>query len=238
MTKDLPPAELGKRAAAMRALEEVTDGMKLGLGTGSTAKWFVDLLAERIERDGIAVTGVPTSSRTAAQAESLGIPLTTLDAAGQLDLVIDGADEFDPALNLVKGGGGALLQEKIVATAAERMIVITDPSKEVMSLGAFPLPVEVVRFGWGTTARLVGACLADHDVGGRDWSLRGGESQPFVTDEGHHILDLELGRIGDPAALNRDLNLIAGVVETGLFCGIASTVIIGEPDGSARVIGE
>jgi ribose 5-phosphate isomerase A len=236
MTTDLSPAELGKRAAAQRALEEVEDGMTLGLGTGSTAKWFVDLLAVRMKRDGLNVTGVPTSSRTAAQAESLGIPLTTLDKAGRLSLVIDGADEFDPALNLIKGGGGALLQEKIVATAAERMVVITDPSKEVAALGAFPLPVEVVRFGWGTTARLVTECLADHDVAGAHGAPRRQNADLFITDEGHHILDLNLGRIGDPAALNRDLNLIAGVVETGLFCGIASTVIIGEPDGSARVI--
>ncbi|MEO1492943.1 MAG: ribose-5-phosphate isomerase RpiA [Pseudomonadota bacterium] len=236
MTTDLPPAELGKRAAAMRALEEVRDGMTVGLGTGSTAKWFVDLLAERIGRDGISVTGVPTSSRTAAQAESLGIPLTTLDEAGSLDLVVDGADEFDPALNLIKGGGGALLQEKIVATAARRMVVITDPSKEVPSLGAFPLPVEIVRFGWATTTRLIRDCIADHDVDGRAGALRGGEAEPYVTDEGHYILDLSLERIGDPVSLNRDLNLIAGVVETGLFCGIATSIVIGEPDGSARVI--
>ena len=133
---DLPPAELGKRAAAMRALDFVEDGMKVGLGTGSTAKWFVDLLAE----SGRQVTGVPTSSVTKAQAEGLGIPLTTLDQAGWLDLTIDGADEFDPARNLIKGGGGALLQEKIVASASDRMVVITDPSKEVETLGAFPLP--------------------------------------------------------------------------------------------------
>jgi ribose 5-phosphate isomerase A len=231
MTNNLLPAEKGKRAAALRALDFVEDGMKLGLGTGSTAKWFVDLLAESGKR----ITGVPTSSVTKSQAESLGIPLTTLDNAGWLDLVIDGADEFDPALNLIKGGGGALLQEKIVATASDRMVVISDPSKAVETLGAFDLPVEVVRFGWATTTRMVSECLEQHSVGGRAWVLRGGED-PYVTDEGHHILDLKLGRIGDPIALNRDLNLIPGVVETGLFCGIASVVVVGQEDGTARVI--
>ena len=228
---DLSPAELGKRAAAMRALDFVEEGMTLGLGTGSTAKWFVDLLAE----SGKQVVGVPTSSVTQAQADSLGIRTTTLDKAGWLDLTVDGADEFDRDMNLIKGGGGALLQEKIVATASNRMVVITDPSKEVATLGAFDLPVEVVRFGWETTTRLVAECLAAHEVGGRDWSRRG-NYDPFVTDEGHYTLDLKLGRIGDPVALNRDLNLIPGVVETGLFCGIATTVIVGEPDGNARVI--
>ena len=228
---DLPPAELGKRAAALRALDFVEEGMKVGLGTGSTAKWFVDLLAESGKR----VTGVPTSSVTKAQAEGLGIPLTTLDEAGWLDLTVDGADEFDGRMNLIKGGGGALLQEKIVASASDRMVVITDPSKEVETLGAYDLPIEVVRFGWGTSSRLVAECLSAHDVAGRDWTRRGGDD-PFVTDEGHFILDLKLGRIGDPVALNRDLNLIPGVVETGLFCGIASIVIVGQPDGTARVI--
>ena len=230
MTETLSPAEAGKRAAALKALDYVEDGMLLGLGTGSTAKWFVDLLAE----SGKKVTGVPTSSRTKAQAEALGIPLTTLDQAGWLDMVVDGADEIDPALNLIKGGGGALLQEKIVATASDRMVVISDPSKEVPTLGGYDLPVEVVQFGWRVTARLIEKCLDEHDVAGRDWTIRG--DGPYVTDEGHYILDLKLGRIGDPVALNRDLNLIPGVVETGLFCGLASVVIVGESDGTARVI--
>lgn len=238
MPDALSPAELGKRAAAAKALEFVQDGMKLGLGTGSTAKWFVDLLAARMQAEGLRVTGVPTSSRTRAQAEGLGIPLATLDQAGWLDLTVDGADEFDGAMNLVKGGGGALLQEKIVATASDRMVVITDPSKEVASLGAFPLPVEIVRFGAGTTMRLIGQLLERHDVDGRGMRLREDGGKPYVTDEGHHIVDLALGRIGDPGRLNAELNLIAGVVETGLFCGIASTVVIGQPDGTARVIGQ
>ncbi|MGR3717195.1 MAG: ribose-5-phosphate isomerase RpiA [Thermohalobaculum sp.] len=238
MTDDLPAAERGKRAAAAQALEFVEDGMTLGLGTGSTAKWFVDLLAQRIKAEGLRITGVPTSSRTRAQAEGLGIPLTTLDQAGWLDLTIDGADEFDARLNLIKGGGGALLQEKIVASASDRMVVITDSSKQVATLGAFPLPVELVRFGAATTRRLIGELLERHDVAGRDMTLRQGEDGPYITDEGHYIVDLDLGRIGDPARLNAGLNAIPGVVETGLFTGIASAVVVGEADGTVRVIGQ
>ena len=231
MTEELSPAERGKRASALRALDFVEDGMTIGLGTGSTAKWFVDLLAESGKR----VTGVPTSSVTKAQAERLGIPLTTLDEAGWLDLTIDGADEFDSALNLIKGGGGALLQEKIVATSSDRMVVISDPSKEVATLGAYALPVEVVCFGWGSSARQVREVLSAHGLGDREIARRGGEA-PFVTDEGHYILDLALESIDAPADLNRDLNLVPGVVETGLFCGIASTVIVGQEDGGSRII--
>lgn len=238
MTDDLPPAELGKRAAAMKALEFVEDGMKLGLGTGSTAKWFVDLLAERMHREGLRVTGIPTSGRTRAQAEALGIPLTTLDEAGWLDLTVDGADEFDARLNLIKGGGGALLQEKIVATASDRMIVITDPSKQVAALGRFPLPVEIVRFGHATTMRLIARLLGRHDVDGLGLRLRPGDRGPYLSDEGHYIVDLDLGRIGDAERLNAGLNAIPGVVETGLFIGIASAVVVGEPDGTARVLGD
>ena len=238
MTDNLSPAEQGKRAAAARALEFVEDGMKLGLGTGSTAKWFVDLLAERMRAEGIRITGVPTSSQTQAQAAALGIPLATLDVAGWLDLTIDGADEFDAHLNLIKGGGGALLQEKIVATASDRMVVITDPSKEVATLGAYPLPIELVRFGSGTTMRLVAELLERNDVAGRGMTLRNGEDGPLITDEGNYIVDLDLGRIGDPARLNAELNEIPGVVETGLFCGIAAAVVVGEADGTARVIGQ
>ena len=209
--------------------------MKLGLGTGSTAKWLVDLLAERMRAEGLRITGVPTSGRTGAQASGLGIPLATLDEAGWLDLTIDGADEFDVHLNLIKGGGGALLQEKIVASACDRMVVITDPSKEVATLGAYPLPVELVRFGATTTMRLIAALLEQHDVDGRDVVRRLGGDGPYISDEGNYIVDLDLGRIGDPARLNTALNAIPGVVETGLFCGIAAAVVVGEPDGAARV---
>ncbi|MBK0400833.1 ribose-5-phosphate isomerase RpiA [Limibaculum sp. M0105] len=235
---DLSPAERAKRAAAARALNYVETGMTLGLGTGSTADWMVRLLAERMKAEGLRVIGVPTSTRTAAQASALGIPLSTLDDAGWLDLTIDGADEFDDARRLIKGGGGALLQEKIVAAASDRMVVITDPSKHVERLGAFPLPVEVVRFGHETTARLIARVLDEHGLGGRRIALRGGPSGAFVSDEGHHILDLHLGAIPEPERLNTALNVVPGVVETGLFCGIASAIVVGYEDGTARVIGE
>ena len=237
MTDALSPADRAKRAAAARALNFVESGMTLGLGTGSTADWMVRLLAERMKAEGLRIIGVPTSTRTAAQASALGIPLTTLDAAGWLDLTIDGADEFDLEMRLVKGGGGALLQEKIVAGASDRMVVITDPSKEVATLGHFPLPVEVVRFGAGTTARLVARTLEAHGLEGRRIEMRRAGGSPYVTDEGHYILDLHLGAIPDPERLNADLNVIPGVVETGLFCGLASCVVVGLEDGTARVIG-
>jgi ribose 5-phosphate isomerase A len=238
MQDSLSPADTAKRAAAARALNFVEHGMTIGLGTGSTADWMVRLLAERISGEGLAVIGVPTSTRTAAQAAALGIPLTTLDDAGWLDLTIDGADEFDANLRLIKGGGGALLQEKIVATASDRMVVIADPSKQVATLGAFPLPVEVVRFGAATTSRLVRQVLADHGLGEAKIAFREGDMGAMVTDEGHHILDLHLGAIAEPERLNADLNLIPGVVETGLFCGIAASVIVGREDGTVSVIGD
>lgn len=236
MTDNLPPAELGKRAAAMKALEWIEDGMKVGLGTGSTAKWFVDLLAEHLAATGKKIVGVPTSSRTKAQAESLGIPLSTLGELGALDLVVDGADEFDGALNLIKGGGGALLQEKIVAAASDKMVVISDPSKQVETLGAFDLPIEVVRFGWESTQAKVADVLEPADVANRKIKRRMVDGEPFVTDEGHYILDLALQKIAEPEILAVSLNLVPGVVETGLFCGMASAVIIGQPDGTATVI--
>lgn len=236
MTEELPPAEKGKRAAAIKALEWIEDGMKVGLGTGSTAKWFVDLLASHQQESGKKIIGVPTSSRTKAQAEGLGIPLSTLGDLGSLDLVVDGADEFDGNLNLIKGGGGALLQEKIVAAASDKMVVISDPSKEVEKLGAFDLPIEVVRFGWESTQAQVAEVLDDADVASRTMTRRMDGDKPYVTDEGHYILDLALQRIGDPDILGVSLNLVPGVVETGLFCGLASVVIVGQPDGTARLV--
>jgi ribose 5-phosphate isomerase A len=230
------PADQAKRAAAARALEEIREGTVVGLGTGSTAAFLVDLLGQRVAA-GFRVTGVPTSSRTRAQAEALDIPLTTLEEAGQLDLTIDGADEFDGAMTLVKGGGAALLQEKIVAASSRRMIVISDPSKEVATLGAFPLPVEVVRFGWQSTARRIAAMLDRHDVDSRRMARRMTGDAPLVTDEGHYLLDLSLGRIGDAARLEAGLNAIPGVVENGLFVGIASSIVVGHADGTVRLIG-
>jgi ribose 5-phosphate isomerase A len=204
-----------KRAAAAAALELVEGGMRLGLGTGSTAWHFVDLLGARVAA-GLDVICVPTSERTRAQAESLGIPLTTLEEAPELDLAVDGADEIDPRLDLIKGGGGALLREKIVAAASRRMVVIADASKCVERLGAFPLPIEVNLFGIGATARLVDA-----------------NGAPFLTDGGHAILDCALGAIPDAAELQRRLLLVPGVVETGLFVGICDRAYIAGPDGVA-----
>ncbi|MEM9044460.1 MAG: ribose-5-phosphate isomerase RpiA [Pseudomonadota bacterium] len=236
MSDKLSPTDRAKRAAGLAALEHVRSGMKLGLGTGSTAAFMVADLG-RMVADGLEVVGVPTSSVTAEQARGLSIPLTTLEDVGRLDLVIDGADEFDPDFNLIKGAGGALLQEKIVASAAERMIVISDASKEVATLGAFPLSVEIVRFGWQSTERLIADLLLEADVDGRQIVRRMADGAPYVTDEGHFIFDLHLHRIGDPAGLDRALNGLTGVVDTGLFCGIASDVIVGEPDGSTRAPG-
>ena len=172
MNDTLNDAERGKRAAATKALDWIQDGMKVGLGTGSTAKWFVDLLAEHLAETGKQITAVPTSSRTRDQAAGLGIPLTTLGEAVHLDVTVDGADEFDGELNLVKGGGGALLQEKIVASASAQMVVISDPSKRVETLGAFPLPVEVVRFGWESTAREIAEVLEAAEVETREMARR------------------------------------------------------------------
>lgn len=232
----LAPADIAKRAAAERALDMVDDGMTLGLGTGSTAAWFVRLLSERIRSPGLDVIGVATSSATVWLAEELKVPLRRPDEVERIDLTVDGADEIDQRFNLTKGGGAALLQEKIVATASERMVVIADDTKYRPFLGAFPLPVEVIRFGVGLTERAIAAVLEEMDVDGRRIVLRTGSNGPVVTDEGHFIVDLHLGRIGDPAALAAALVAIPGVVETGLFIGTATSVILGRPDGSAEVL--
>lgn len=219
-----------KRAAAARALELVTDGMRLGLGTGSTARHFVDLLGARVAA-GLHVVGVPTSEATRAQAQACGIPLTNLDATPELDLTIDGADEIDGALVLIKGGGGALLREKIVAAASRRMIVIADASKQVATLGRFPLPIEVVRFGLGATTRSVADIAAQAGCRG-DLRLRtAANGAPFITDEGHVILDAAFGTIPDPRGLSEALNRIPGVVETGLFVGLCTGAILASETG-------
>ncbi len=234
MSLDL--ADTAKRAAAARALEMVEDGMTLGLGTGSTAGWFVRLLSERIARDGINVCGVATSSATIWLAKELGLPLRPLDEIDRIDLTVDGADEFDAHLNLIKGGGAALLQEKIVASASGRMVVIADDSKKVTHLGAFPLPVEIVRFGWTVTRHAVARLLSTMDVDGREVTVRMGPKGPLVTDEGHYILDLHLRRIGDPPALAAALNALPGVVEHGLFIGMAHGAVVGHADGTTEVL--
>ncbi|SET26824.1 ribose-5-phosphate isomerase RpiA [Oceanicella actignis] len=236
MAKTLTAADIAKRAAAREAVKLVESGMRLGLGTGSTAAWFVELLGERIREEGLKVTGTPTSERTARLAARLGVPLVTLDEAGWLDLTVDGADEFDAALTLIKGGGGALLQEKIVAVASDRMVVIADETKQVETLGAFPLPVEIVPFGWETTKAIVEEMLEDMDVDGRSSTLRMAKDAPYVTDCGHYILDLHLRRIGDPEDLSGALNAIPGVVENGLFIEIADMAVVGHEDDTATTI--
>ena len=226
-------ADAQKRAAAARAVEFVRPGMRLGLGTGSTAKHFVELLAERV-RAGLDVIAVPTSETTRRDAERLGIPLTSLDETPQLDLTVDGADEIASDLSLVKGGGGALLREKIVASASTRMIVIADESKWVPVLGRFPLPVEVVPFGLGAVRRAVEAAAAAGCAG--PLLLRQGrDGHAFVTDGGHWILDAALERIADPASLADRLDGIAGVVEHGLFIGLAHAAVVAGA-GGVRVV--
>lgn len=231
MPSSLSPVDRAKFAAARRAVDLVEDGMKLGLGTGSTAAWMIRCLAERVRDEGLRVTCVPTSTRTAQLARELGLTVTGFDEAGWLDLTIDGTDEFDADLNLIKGGGGALLMEKIVATASDRMVVITDATKEVRTLGAFPLPLEVVPFGWQATRLLVEELLGAMDVMGTAATLRMNGAIPFISDEGNHILDLALGRIGNPRQLSLALNQVPGVVENGLFLDICDAVIVGHADG-------
>src|SRR4051794_39912768 len=236
-----------KRQAAARALEAVQDGMKLGLGTGSTARHFVDLLGERV-RGGLRVIGVPTSEGTRIQAEACGVPLTTLDDVDHLDLTVDGADEADPALNLIKGGGGALLREKIVAAASDRMIVIADETKWVPTLGRFPLPIEVIPFGLGATRRAIEKAFAQCGVSGqmavrktkngvKDRANSAAEDgHVFVTDGGHWIVDAQLGLIADPAHLATALSAIPGVVEHGLFIGLASSAVLAGGGGNFGVL--
>ncbi|WP_114961424.1 ribose-5-phosphate isomerase RpiA [Tritonibacter mobilis] len=235
MSGELSPIDKAKFVAAKCAAELVEDGMRVGLGTGSTAAWLVRCLGEMVREDGLKITGVPTSARTAELAREVGIEVITLDEARWLDLTIDGADEFDGDLNLIKGGGGALLQEKIVATASDQMVVIADKAKEVEMLGAFPLPIEVIPFGWQTSQALVEETLISMDVMGRSSTLRMNGASPYVTDEGNHILDLHLNRIGNPRQLALVLNQIPGVVENGLFIDICDTVVIGYGDGKVEV---
>ncbi len=235
MTAELSPIDKAKFVAAKRAVDFIEDGMKVGLGTGSTAAWMVRCLGERVREEGIKIVGVPTSTRTAELARQMGIHVTSLDEAKWLDVTIDGADEFDQQLALIKGGGAALLQEKIVATASDLMIVIADAAKEVQQLGAFPLPIEVIPFGWQTTKALVEEMLVSMDVMARDVTLRMNGASPLITDESNYILDLHLKRIGNPRQLGLVLNQIPGVVENGLFIDICDIVIIGNGDGRVTV---
>jgi len=223
-------ADAQKRAAAARAVEFVRPGMRIGLGTGSTAKHFVDLIGERV-RSGLDIVAVPTSEATCADAKRCGIPLTTLDETPKLDLTVDGADEIGPGLCLIKGGGGALLREKIVAAASARMIVIADQSKSVGVLGRFPLPIEVCSFGLASTVQAITKVVGTVQKPGPLTLRRGKDGHAFVTDGGHWILDAALGRIDDPAALAHALSGVPGVMEHGLFIGLAWIAIIGRPDG-------
>ncbi|MDX8351237.1 ribose-5-phosphate isomerase RpiA [Cognatiyoonia sp. IB215182] len=235
MSSELSPIDTAKFVAAKQATEYVESGMKVGLGTGSTAAWLVQCLGEMVRDEGLRIKGVPTSTRTAKLARQVGIDVITLDEARWLDITIDGADEYDEDLCLIKGGGGAHLQEKVVATASERMIVIADASKKVDRLGGFPLPVEVLQFGYRTTQDLIAETLIGMDVLNRDISLRMNGNTPFVTDEGNYILDLHLKRIGNPRQLSLTLNQIPGVVENGLFIDICDMVIVGHANGKVEV---
>jgi ribose 5-phosphate isomerase A len=219
-----------KRIAAARALEEVRPGMKLGLGTGSTARHFVELLGEKVAA-GLKVLCIPTSEVTAAQAKSLSIPLTDLETTPRLDLTIDGADEIGPGLALIKGGGGALLREKIVAAASDRMVVIADASKIVDPLGAYPLPIEVNPFGLGATRALVERVMIEQGAEGALKLRSSADGKPFVTDGGHYILDALFGRIVSPEALSRALLDIPGVVQHGLFLGMCKRAYVAGADG-------
>lgn len=223
-----------KRIAAARALEEVRPGMKLGLGTGSTAKHFVELLGEKVAA-GLDVICIPTSEVTAAQAKSLNIPLTDLETTPRLDITVDGADEVGPGLALIKGGGGALLREKIVAAASDRMVVIADGSKLVPTLGRYPLPIEVNPFGLGATRALVERVMADQGAEGGLSMRKKADGSTFITDGGHYILDALFGRIVSPEALSRALLDIPGVVQHGLFLNLAKRAYIAGSDG-IRVI--
>ena len=227
------PVEQMKQKAALRALEFVESGMKLGLGTGSTARFFVDGLGAKLT-DGLSdIVCVPTSEATREQAESLNIKLAPLDELQRLDMTVDGADELDDALRLIKGGGGALLREKIVAAASDKMIVIADDTKKVAVLGAFDLPVEVNMFAHGVTAAAIADALKA--TGHSDAvKMRGGDT-PFITDGGHYIYDCALGAINDPEALAQALLNVPGLVEHGLFLGYATAAILAGTDGLEEV---
>ena len=223
-------ADFQKRAAAARAVEFVRPGMRVGLGTGSTAKHFVELLGERV-RGGLDIVAVPTSEATHADATRCGITLTTLEETPELDLTVDGANEVGPDLVLIKGGGGALLREKIVAAASARMIVIADESKWVDALGRFPLPIEIAPFGAEATRRAVDKAIAGLQGSVALLLRQGKDGRAFVTDGGHWIFDAALGRIDEPRAMAHALAGIPGVMEHGLFIDLAHTAIIAGTDG-------
>ena len=208
-----------KEVAARASLKYVREGQVVGLGTGSTATIAIRLLGELV-RGGLKIRGIPTSIASRDLATQLGIPLTTFDEVQQIDVTIDGADEFDPALNLIKGGGGAMLREKVVASATKQQVIVTDSSKQVQVLGKFPLPVEVIGFAEPLVAKEIS------DLGARVVQRKDSAGKPYLTDEGHHILDCHFGEIPDPPALARRLSDMPGIVEHGLFVGMASVVLM------------
>jgi ribose 5-phosphate isomerase A len=226
-------ADIAKFNAAQAALDFVKDGMIVGLGTGSTSAHFVRLLGERV-RQGLRVKGVPTSEATKTLAEESGISLLSISQVTEIDVDVDGADEVDPAFRLIKGGGGALLREKIVAAASKEMVVIADDAKWVETLGAFPLPVEVTRFGFALTQQRIAEALRETKCGGDEVALRisGKANEPVITDGGNYIIDAHARRIPNPEALADALKRIAGVVEHGLFIGLSRTVILGKAKGA------
>jgi ribose 5-phosphate isomerase A len=226
-------ADIAKFNAAQAALEFVKDGMIVGLGTGSTSAHFVRQLGERV-RQGLRVKGVPTSEATRNLAEQVGVPLLEISQVSSIDVDVDGADEIDPAFRLIKGGGGALLREKIVAAAAKTMVVIADEAKWVETLGAFPLPVEVTRFGFALTQARVAEALQATGCAGGDVVLRssGKANEPVITDGGNYILDAHAQRIPNAEALGAALKTVAGVVEHGLFIGLGKVVILGKAKGA------
>jgi len=210
-----------KEAAARASLRFIKDGQIVGIGTGSTAAFFIQLLGELV-KNGLRIRGIPTSDRSGRQAASLGIPLTTLDECPEIDVTVDGADEFDPELRLIKGGGGALLREKIVASASKQLVIITDVTKRVPVLGRFPLPVEVIKFAQAVVQKKI------EKLGARVSMRRGADGKPYLTDENNHIFDCSFGQILDPDKLAQQLSDIPGVVEHGLFIGMATVVLVAD----------
>ncbi len=235
MIDHLSLSDRSKYACALRASALVENGMKVGLGTGSTAYWLVYHLAERVRNEGLEFVGVPTSNKTREQAQAEGLKLISMDDAGRLDLTIDGADEFDQSMNLIKGGGGAHLQEKIVAFGSDRMVVIADETKKVNKLGKFPLPVEVLKFGSASSQKQIEELLIAQNYKDFTVQMRMEKNKPFITDEGNYIFDLNLGEIQNPRKLCVDLNIIPGVVENGLFIDVCKAVVIGYSDGTAKI---
>ncbi len=236
MASEHMPVKKAKSAAAKHAAGLIEDGMRVGLGTGSTSEFFVKFLGAAVRAGALKIDAVATSRRTASLATDEGLKVADLDELEYLDMVVDGADEFDADLNLVKGGGGALLREKIVAGAAGRMIVIADHTKRVEMLGSFPLPIEVVQFGWRTTERRIRQELRQLRIDCGSSALRGGERSPFVTDQGNYILDFRLKKIDAPGKLACTLNQIAGVVENGLFVGYCDLAVVGKAEGGVEIL--